>query len=135
MRTRLCIFSRDHYLKPFYLIEALLVLIATIQCFCINLSVMLRFSSKESNLDSHSSRGNDNTHKTFDLVQVLTPEYMSSYKEMNTLGILMSNMDFNKFLSDCIHQHFACSSLTVISGATTPSAFFRCATKLLCVCL
>ena len=43
---------------------------------------------------------------------------------MNTICIKTYNTDFNKILSDCVRQHLAFNSLTVISGATLPSALF-----------
>ena len=43
---------------------------------------------------------------------------------MNTLRIKTYNTDINKILLDCIRQHLACDSLTVISGATPPAALF-----------
>ena len=43
---------------------------------------------------------------------------------MNIICIKTYNMDSNKILSDCIRQHLACETLTVIPGATPPGALF-----------
>ena len=48
------------------------MLMAIIHCCCMDKSVIIRFSVKDSKLELQSSRNNDNTHKTFDLVEVLT---------------------------------------------------------------
>ena len=43
---------------------------------------------------------------------------------MNTICIKTYHTDFNKILLDCIRQHWAFDSQTVIPGATPPAALF-----------